>query len=76
MNELKLKKQLIGQTVDMLDRLPSHKAKEVVLFTETLLREWEEALMHKGFEQSIVETRSFDLMPHEEDVLASANFKF
>ncbi|MCS6834326.1 MAG: hypothetical protein NZ521_12185 [Flammeovirgaceae bacterium] len=60
----------------MLDRLPSHKAKEVALFTEALLREWEETLMQKGFEQSILETRSFDLMPHEEDILASANFRF
>jgi hypothetical protein len=70
------KKILIGKTLEVLDRLPEHKAKEVALFAETLLHDWEETLMQKGFAQSLTETRSFDLMPHEEDIYATANLRF
>ncbi len=66
---------LIKKTISALSKLPQSKVKEVLGFTDHVLKKYEEEILLKGIEKIVSGSESFSFLKDEEDLYSIKDLK-
>jgi len=66
---------LIKNTLNSLSKLPEQKIQEVSDFAEFLLSKADDAILTKGIQKLVAESKSFDFLKDDEDLYSIEDLK-
>ncbi len=69
------KKELIKQTINQLEKLPTEKIEEVYDYAEFISKRFEETSLIKGLTALNANSKSFAFLNEEEDLYSIADLK-
>jgi hypothetical protein len=69
------KKELIKQTINQLEKLPTEKIEEVYDYAEFIFKRFEESLLIKGLTAINTKSKSFAFLNEEEDLYSIEDLK-
>jgi hypothetical protein len=69
------KETLIKKTLSTLSRLPQEKVREVSIFADDILKNYEERILQKGIEKLVSDSKVFDFLKNEDDLYSIEDLK-
>ena len=70
-----MKREIIEQTLKIIDHLPEDKATEISDFADFVFKRYEEQRLTAGIQKMVSESQAFDFLDNEEDIYSLSDLK-